>query len=98
MPQSVGMAIYGSWLPMGMPAGVRAMTEDIMDHLTFPIFECEDDAGCGSLEGSWYGGGFNLAIDQPFAGDSETGIGQALSIRLSKPDAKRLAEWILSRD
>lgn len=42
-----------------------------------------------------YGGMIAIEIEEPWAGDTETGFGRSGSIRLNKAQAIELAEWLL---
>lgn len=42
-------------------------------------------------------GHFNFEIDNPWAGDTLTGIGETAHVQLNADQAKRLADWIYSR-
>jgi hypothetical protein len=43
------------------------------------------------------GGEIHVGIEEPWAGDTETGFGAVCGLTLSRGEAKALAEWILAR-
>lgn len=44
-----------------------------------------------------HGGGFEFTLDEPWAGDSETGFGRKCTMSLPEDQAVSLARWILKR-
>ena len=61
------------------------------------IFKVGDgDLGGDSVEAYCYGGKITIEIDEPWAGDTETGIGRTCSIGLSLDKAEELANWPLA--
>lgn len=48
-----------------------------------------------SLECTWYGGKLNIAIDNPWAGDTESGFGYTCSVEMPIDKAVELAHWLL---
>lgn len=50
-----------------------------------------------SLDISHYKGEVYFAIDEPWAGDTETGFGRQTSFCLKAEEARYLANWILQR-
>jgi hypothetical protein len=47
-----------------------------------------------SFEITEFNGGFNIEINSPWAGDTETGFGQSLGHRLSIEEAEQLRDWL----
>jgi hypothetical protein len=58
-------------------------------------FAYEDDPTEGKIEAHARGGKVYITMDNPWAGDSETGFGATTSIGLPIADAVRFARWIL---
>jgi hypothetical protein len=56
----------------------------------------EDDGYANSLEVMAYGGRASIEVENPWAGDSETGFGASCSISLSAADALRFGEWLVA--
>jgi hypothetical protein len=52
------------------------------------------DLGCDELEIVADDKGFRITVEEPWAGDTETGFGQSCSIRLTTDNALKLAKWI----
>lgn len=57
----------------------------------------EDDSVGNSIQWSFYEDKFYIQIDNPWSGDTETGIGRTANITMSPNDAKELAAFILAR-
>jgi hypothetical protein len=67
---------------------------DFDEALTFNDAESFlDDA----LEVRFWRGVFSLEVDNPFAGDTETGFGRTCHCDLTRDQAKQLAEFILRK-
>lgn len=61
------------------------------------VFRTNDpDLGSDSLEAYCRGGKLTVQIDEPWAGDTETGFGQTCSVGLNLDEAEKLARWILA--
>ena len=54
------------------------------------------DENSDSLEVQNHGGGFNFEIDNPWAGDSETGFGRTTHFRMTPDKALELASWLIA--
>lgn len=50
-----------------------------------------------TLDVSRYKDEMNIAIDEPWAGDTESGFGRNSSLTLSKAQALELAQWIFEQ-
>lgn len=59
------------------------------------IFEVGQAGSEDSLEVTAYGDGFTISVDNPWAGDTESGFGASCSVRLNTENARELAEWLL---
>lgn len=63
-----------------------------------PIFEAVDKNSAGdNLTVDERNGHFNVTVEEPWAGDTETGFGQETSVSLDAEQAKALADWIYGR-
>ncbi len=55
----------------------------------------EADRGYDSLEAYCHNGRLTVQIEEPFAGDTETGFGRTCSIGLSLDNAEAFAHWLI---
>jgi len=62
---------------------------------TPPILELH--SGGNTLSIDERDGHFNLDIENPWAGDTETGLGAETHISLDRDGAERLANWLYAR-
>lgn len=62
------------------------------------IYEIPDSAGDNILCRWDQDGEFMIQIEEPWAGDTETGFGQSTTIYLPKIAALKLAEFIVKED
>lgn len=61
------------------------------------IFKINDaDNGCDELEATAHGDAITITVEEPWAGDTETGFGRHCSIRIQKEQAREFAAWLLS--
>ena len=61
------------------------------------IFKIGDaDLGNDMLEATAYGDAITVTIEEPWAGDTETGFGRSCSLRIGKNSARELANWLLA--
>lgn len=62
------------------------------------IFNAEGIGGVDdAIEGRFYNNIICLTIEEPWAGDSETGFGRSCNVRLSREDALNLAAWLIRK-
>ncbi|WP_157783484.1 hypothetical protein [Rhizorhabdus wittichii] len=67
------------------------MSEDDLE----AVLVIEEHAGCGDhIECTYRDGHFNITVDEPWAGDIETGFGQSTSIGLDRAQAELLRDWL----
>jgi hypothetical protein len=52
------------------------------------------DGGSDEIEIVARNDGVTVTVEEPWAGDTETGFGRSCSIRLSPADAAELGEWL----
>lgn len=73
------------------------MSGRLPDNVTIEgaVFRCGRDNGYSdSLEVMALGGGMSFSIDEPWAGDSETGFGQTATILIRYPAVRALIAWM----
>jgi hypothetical protein len=67
------------------------------ESLADAVFKINDaDNGSDELEIMTRGNGLTVTVEEPWAGDTETGFGRACTIRISKEQGRELAEWLLA--
>ena len=62
-----------------------------------PILKLEEDNGawsCDSAEFTFRDGHLNVTVEEPWAGDTETGFGQTSSVGLPIEAARKLHQWL----
>jgi hypothetical protein len=59
-------------------------------------FELRSPSGDNTAEFFFDERDLNISIDNPWAGDTETGFGYTTSIYVPRKHAKALAEWLLA--
>ncbi len=57
-------------------------------------FEDRDTAGPDAMEAYWHEGSLHISIENPWAGDSESGFGATTDIALGPREAKWFIEWL----
>lgn len=65
----------------------------LTDRLLFKIDDA--DTGMDSLEAVKSNAGLTITIEEPWAGDTETGFGRSSSLRITNRQARNFADWIL---
>lgn len=55
------------------------------------------DSGSDEIQCTFYGGTICLTVEEPWAGDTESGLGRACSINLTAETAALLAEWLADK-
>ena len=61
-----------------------------------PVLTYEETNSPGdNLEATACNGGVTITVEEPWAGDSETGFGADCSVRMSYEDARRFGQWLI---
>lgn len=68
------------------------------ESLADAIFKINDaDSGSDELEILARGDGLTVTVEEPWAGDTETGFGRACTVRISIDQARELGEWLIAQ-